>query len=349
MVKKQFDVLCFGSLTLDIFIPLAEEGPIEIEAEKKEKFLKVPLGAKIPAKYSLIQCGGGAANTAVGFSKLGLKSATFGVLGDQSYQKFLTDELEKHNIDTSYITMAKNQSSSFSIILNSWEGERTVIHRRTVCENFNKGVLLKAPNTKAIYIGHLCTSGLLESIPEWKAKNPDAVIGWNPGSTQFKEGLEHYKPILPYIDYLFINVEEGEKFTGIDPEVHPRKDYQTELFGKEIAPYAPHYDDKICDLREMAKSLLSLGVKNLIITDGKRGAQIFNHKHHYHSPPQQVPVVDTLGAGDAFAVGVFAAQIHGKTLKESITWGSYNSASVIQKFGAQPGQLKLPEIESLAS
>ena len=87
----------------------------------------------------------------------------------------------------------------------------------------------------------------------------------------------------------------------------------------------------------------------MIITDGKRGAQIFDENHHFYLPPQEVPVVDTLGAGDAFAVGVFAARLHGKSLQKAIAWGGFNSASVIQKYGAQPGQLKLPEVETLTS
>ncbi len=349
MPEKQFDVLTFGSITLDIFIPLTEDGPIDLEQKDANKFLKVPLGAKIQAKHSLIQCGGGSANTAVGFSKLGLKSATFGVLGDQSYRGFLMSELEKHNICTDYITFAKNQSSSFSIILNSWEGERTVLHRRTICENFNGDTLLKSPQTKSIYIGHVCASGLIETIPEWKAKNNGALVGWNPGSTQFKKGLDHYLTVLPHIDYLFINCEEAESFTGLKAKVYKREEFDNEKFGEEICPYVAHRSKYLCDVRPLAQRFLELGVKNVVITDGKRGAQIFNKKHHFYCPPQEVPVVDTLGAGDAFAVGVFSAAVYKKPLSEAITWGSFNSASVIQKFGAQPGQLKLPEIESVTS
>jgi len=309
----------------------------------------VPLGEKIQARHSLVQAGGGAANTAVGFAKLGLKTSVFGVIGDQSYQGFIYDQLHEHNINTDYLTVAKNQSSSFSIILNSWEGERTVLHRRTVCENFNENTLLNAPCTKALYFGHLCATGVMESIPAFKARNPKSVIAWNPGGTQFKLGFDHFKNVFPHVDFLFINREEAEAFSGLKAEVHPFADYDPKIFGKEVTPYTPHNPKLLADVRHLAKVFLKAGVKTVVITDGTRGAQVFTENEHLLSLPQEVPVVDTLGAGDSFAVGFVAASLHGENLAQQMAWGSFNAASVIQKFGAQPGQLKLPEVEALTS
>ncbi|NCP66927.1 carbohydrate kinase family protein [bacterium] len=346
---KKFDILCFGSLTLDIFIPLSEEGPIGIEntLDSPESFLKIPLGEKIQVKHSLVQAGGGASNTAVGFAKLGLKPAVFGVIGDQSYRGFMMAELALHNINTDYLTVAKNQTSSFSIILNSWEGERTVLHRRTACENFNEDTLLNAPATKALYFGHIGAKNLLEAIPAYKTKNKEAFIAWNPGSTQFKLGFDYFKPVFPEIDCLFINREEAEAFTGLKAKIHRFVDYSPELFGKEVTPYTAYKPRHLADLRLIANQFLNAGVKTVVITDGRRGAQVFTDSAHLISLPQEVPVLDTLGAGDSFAVGFVAAALHGEDLATQMAWGSFNAASVIQKFGAQPGQLKLAEIETL--
>lgn len=351
MNTKQFDILCFGSLTLDIFIPLSEEGPIALEKalDSPDAFLKVPLGEKIQVRHSLVQAGGGAANTAVGFSKLGLSPAVFGVVGDKSYRGFMLDELVEHNIAIDYLTIAKNQSSSFSIILNSWGGERTVLHRRTVCENFNDQTLLQAPSTKALYFGHLCASNIMETIPTYKAQHQEAFIAWNPGGTQFKLGFDHFESVFPDIDCLFINREEAEAFSGIKASIHHYEDCTPELFGEEVTPYQAYHPKHIADMREVAAKFLAAGVKKVIITDGRRGAQGFTATEHLLSLPQEVPVVDTLGAGDAFAVGFVAAALHGENLKQQMAWGSFNAASVIQKFGAQPGQLKLPEVEALTS
>lgn len=351
MADAQFDVLSFGSLTLDIFIPLSEDGPVQLDTPEgsPERWLKVPLGEKIQAKHSLVQAGGGAANTAVGFAKLGLKPAVFGVVGDQSYKGFILDELNEHNIVTDYLTFAKNQTSSFSIILNSWEGERTVLHRRTVCDCFNETTLLEAPSTRALYFGHLCASNIMESVPSYKAKNPNVHIAWNPGSTQFKLGFDHYKSVFPHINTLFINREEAEAFTNLKAEIYDFSEYTAERFGTMVSPYEVHEPSFLADLRPLAHVFLDAGVKTVVITDGKQGAQVFNAMQHLLSLPQAVPVVDTLGAGDSFAVGFTAAVLHGENLTHQMAWGSFNAASVIQKFGAQPGQMRLPEIEAVTS
>jgi sugar/nucleoside kinase (ribokinase family) len=218
-----------------------------------------------------------------------------------------------------------------------------------VCENFNDQTLLKAPTTKALYFGHLCAGNILESIPQFKAQHPETFVAWNPGGTQFKLGFEHYKPVFPEVDCLFINREEAEAFTGMKAEVHRFADYDEKLFGREVTPYTAYKPKHLADMREIADKFLKAGVKNVIITDGRRGAQVFTETAHLLSLPQEVPVVDTLGAGDSFAVGFVAAALHGENLAQQMAWGSFNAASVIQKFGAQPGQLKLPEVEALTS
>lgn len=348
---NQFDILCFGSLTLDIFIPLSADGSIKLKNNQASSvaYLKIPLGEKIQVKYSLVQAGGGAANTAVGFAKLGLKPAVFGIIGDQSYQGFIYDQLHKHNINTDYLTVAKNLSSSFSIILNSWEGERTVLHRRTVCDNFNKQTLLQAPQSQTLYFGHISDNNILASLSIYKRTHPLTFVAWNPGSAQFKQGFDYFKSVFPEIDYLFINREEAEAFTGLKAKLHLFESYTPEIFGTKIMPYKAYQPKFMADLRKIAQKFIQAGVKNVIITDGCQGAQVFTKTEHLLFLPQEVPVVDTLGAGDSFAVGFVAAAHYGKSLAQQMAWGSFNAASVIQKFGAQPGQLKLPEVEALTS
>ena len=51
------------------------------------------------------------------------------------------------------------------------------------------------------------------------------------------------------------------------------------------------------------------------------------------------------GAGDAFGSGFLSAVIEGKTLEESLIWGTVNSASVIGYTGAQKGLLKEKDLD----
>ncbi|MEM3738674.1 MAG: carbohydrate kinase family protein, partial [Thermoplasmata archaeon] len=59
-----------------------------------------------------------------------------------------------------------------------------------------------------------------------------------------------------------------------------------------------------------------------------------------------VPVVSTLGAGDAFTVGFISALAKGRDIETALKVGSANGASVVQQFGAKYGLLTWDEAMS---
>ena len=147
MIEK-FDICTFGSITLDLFL---ESNEIDADGD----FFKIAVGDKIKLNGVHKFVGGGAANCGVGFNKLGLKSAIFGVLGDDEEAKFIEKELAKNGVFTDYLIREKNGSSSFSVILTAKDGRRTVFHHRNTNIGFGAKTLHNAPFTRAIYIGHL--------------------------------------------------------------------------------------------------------------------------------------------------------------------------------------------------
>ncbi|MCK5460743.1 carbohydrate kinase family protein [Candidatus Gracilibacteria bacterium] len=342
-----FDIITFGSITLDILIKAPKKSPIKLLKEKTNQFFKIPLGDKIKIDESIVACGGGAANSATGFSKLGLNTAMFGVMGDKSNRGFLMHELKKAGVCTDFITFAKNETSSFSVILNAWTGDRTVFHHRTMCENFNEKTLMKTPSSRAIYVGHLYTGPdqMLSHIPEWKRKIK-GLVGWNPGKTQFKKGFSFFEEIFPSIDVLILNVEEAEGFTELVSQKIKVSDYTAEIIGEKVIANSELKIEFMSDCRNLADKFLSAGIAKVVITDGERGAQVFDGKSHFFSPSQYIQKVDTLGAGDAFSVGILSAILHDKPLHEQILWGNFASNSVIQDMGGQAGQLTLDEMKA---
>jgi sugar/nucleoside kinase (ribokinase family) len=54
---------------------------------------------------------------------------------------------------------------------------------------------------------------------------------------------------------------------------------------------------------------------------------------------EDVPVVDRLGAGDAFSSGFVAMIAKGEGIEQAITFASANSTSVVGVIGAKPGIL----------
>lgn len=345
---KKFDVCTFGSVTLDMFLPLEESDNLEIKENSHSiPVLEIPLGEKIQSEEAFMLCGGGASNSAVGFTKLGLKSAAFGIVGCDSNGRLLRSELKRSGVDTNGLVCA-DYLSSFSVILNTWDGKRTVIHHRTTSDKFNENIATKIPKTRAIYIGHLGenSEGVLQGITKYKTKNKKTIVGWNPGKTQFAKTFDHYKEFSKEVDYLILNVEEAEEFLGMKSKKVDFKNEDSEVYGKIVTGYDAYLSEKASDVRDIAEVFLKAGIKNVVITDGGNGAQIINKKEHLLISSKAANRKDTLGAGDAFSIGVIGANLHGHSLETQGVWAAKNSGSVIEKVGAQAGQLTLAEINN---
>ena len=72
------------------------------------------------------------------------------------------------------------------------------------------------------------------------------------------------------------------------------------------------------------------------LTRGKKGSVVVAGGASHEVAAQPTTVVDTTGAGDAYAAGFLAAHTRGLGLAEAGRWGSICAAEVISHFGARP-------------
>ena len=93
--------------------------------------------------------------------------------------------------------------------------------------------------------------------------------------------------------------------------------------------------------------MATLGPKIAVITDGPKGAYVFDGADVWFMPPYPdiAPPYDRTGAGDSFSSTFVSALALGKTPSEAITWAPINSMSVVQKIGAQEGLLPRANLE----
>lgn len=347
-MQKRFDICTFGSITIDFFIqsPAIEDVDIT-NTSGKQAFFLIPAGAKISLPEVFKTVGGGAANSAVGLSQLGFTSAIHGTVGKDASAQFIRAALKKHQVNTDHLASC-DQESGTSFILTSPKGRRTVFHHRSHGESVNKPSLLSAPVSRSIYISHLHETAqqMLFDLPQWKAQQGGLCV-WTPGKTQFRSGFEYFKTIFPHIDYLILNREEAEAFTQIPSKEMAFDKASSRERGEKISVNFPEHEIKtIGDVRALAKKCLNAGVQKVIITDGRNGAQFFSENQHLFVPTLAKPPFCTLGAGDAFSVGVMGAWLSGKTIETQLRWGHANAASVVNVFGAQEGLLSRKEIEN---
>lgn len=87
---------------------------------------------------------------------------------------------------------------------------------------------------------------------------------------------------------------------------------------------------------EEAAKLVAGEVALAALTRSEQGSVIIAGEARHHVQAVPTKVVDTTGAGDAYAAGFLAAWTRGLALPECGRWGSVAAAEVISHFGARP-------------
>lgn len=86
---------------------------------------------------------------------------------------------------------------------------------------------------------------------------------------------------------------------------------------------------------EAARKIASMGVCNVIITLGAKGALVFDGKHCEVVPAYKIQAVDTTAAGDVFNGALVVALSEGRTLPEAVRFACKASAISVTRVGAQ--------------
>lgn len=330
-------VFTIGSATMDVFVECDKANIVSVcSKDSNADFMSYPYGAKIDMSNFSSNLGGGGVNTAMNFANLGYDTSAIFKIGDDIYSSGILKAFEKTNVNLDYIIQDKSLSTGFSIILVSFQGDRTVLANRGA----NALIDIKDINFDALkdadmlYIAPLNgdSNKILEPLVNFAHKN-DIRVFFNAGTTSLKKGFEDIKKILCTSNVVVMNKEEATMCTGI----LVRPDTKTERFSDEIIHP---------DIKEMLKKLKVADYQIIVITDGKKGAYAYTGKKFFYCPTYPSDVVSTLGAGDAFA-STFCATM-GRThfdIGKSLMYASVMSASVVSSFGATEGLISFDEIE----
>jgi len=131
-------------------------------------------------------------------------------------------------------------------------------------------------------------------------------IAFNPSNYQAKKGKRFLGKMLKSTDVLVLNKEEAALLLKKDGSI-----------------------------KELMIGLLMCGPKIAVITDGKNGAYCSDGINIYRIKPRKTKILETTGAGDAFASG-FIAGLHKKEdIILALKVGMENARSVISHYGAK--------------
>ena len=88
------------------------------------------------------------------------------------------------------------------------------------------------------------------------------------------------------------------------------------------------------NISESASAILDMGLDTVVIKKGSNGAELFTRNEHFAVGAYPIQkVVDPTGAGDTFGGGLISALACGKTLTDSLIYGSSLASLCVEGFG----------------
>ncbi len=332
-----YDFITIGSATQDVFVQSDVASIVSVsQIAKKSEFMSFPYGAKTEIADFSKNLGGGAVNTATNFANLGFKTSTIIKLGYDELNSIIKLKLAQSGVDIMNVIDSKKHLTGFSIVLVSFQGDRTVLaHRGANAFVDEDEVNFDAiKNSRWVYVSPLSGSSnkILDKIAKFCEENK-INLAVNAGTTALKKGEKYFSKILKTAQIVVMNKEEASLVT----KIQVRPDTKEQKFSNdEIHP----------DIVLMLKSLRGNTDAVVVITDGKHGVYCYDGKKIYICPIFPAQVVSTLGAGDAFSsTFCAAADKFNWDIEKALKYASVNSASICTHFGAQDGFLKFCEIE----
>jgi len=239
------DVLCVGHASYDLVFSVAKH------PDSDEKVFA----------DALISCGGGpAANAAIAVSKLGLKSAFAGYLGNDLYGDQHNQEFEQHSVNTDCLIQGKNPTPLSTIIVKP-DGKRALIN----------------------YKGS--TTALSSNTIDFSRLKPKVILfdGHEPHISLALIDSNHFHDIPTVLDAGSLH-EGSEKLAN-------KVDYLV-ASEKFACQYAGDVKTALKQLAKIAPSVvITLGDKGLIWQRGIETGQL---------KAFPTKAIDTTGAGDAF-------------------------------------------------
>lgn len=348
------DFITIGSATQDIFIESDLGKILDLKAlNGKDSFLCFDYGAKVEIDKLRFDIGGGAINTCINFANLGFNTATIVKMGNDLNSQVILSRLKDNKVDTSLLTQTNEFKTGFSVILNSFEGDRTVLAHRGANSHISKKEIPwnSVKNTKWLYIAPLSGDSnlVLDELAEF-ARNNSINLALNPGTTQLKRGLDNMKKVLSTAQVLVMNSSEASEITKIPESMQYIDALHKDLDNEdEENPYENIANEPwIISVYKMLFDLKAYGPKLVAITKGSKGVVAFDGNEFYLVPTFPVKVVSTLGAGDAFASTLTASILkYDWDIEKALSLASINSSAIIQSFGAQNGLKSFDELESI--
>jgi len=289
-----------------------------------QEWLVFELGSKIVSRNVVYTCGGGAANTAVSFSKLGFKTGILSSIGNDASAQMLVQQFKKQKVDISLLQQQPSYTA-MSFIVTGGRKKEHVIFKHQLANDLLKvsQAELKKINCQWYYVSSLSGDRWQNNLTAiyQNAKSKKIKVAWNPGQIQLDAGFKILKKYLSQTEVLLLNRREASQLVSSSGV-------------------------KTSDYEKLAKTILSWGVKIVSITEGDKGAYLATVNFHKFLKAFKVKEQNTTGAGDAFGSSLIGGLIlYNYDLDKAQRLAMARSTEVVRRVGAQAGLVSLKDLK----
>lgn len=334
---SSYKLVCLGNPLLDLQAKVEKDYLQKYDLKDNDAILAdtkhMPIFQELIKRDDLVLVAGGAAqNTARGAQYiLPPKSVVyFGSVGKDIYAERLNQANEEYGLITKYQIQSNISTGKCAALIHNHD--RSLVTDLAAANHFTPDHLQKLENWEIIenagfyYIGgfHLTVSPpAIKLLGEHASKNnKPLILNFSaPFIPQFfKQQLDE---ILPYVDYVIANESEAAAYS----ESHDLKTTNIVEIAKQVAKL-PKENNQIS-----RTVIFTQGLDPTITVTYDINKDSFDIQQYPVKELDKEKVVDTNGAGDAFAAGFVASLVQGKNLPQSIDVGQWAAALSIQEVG----------------
>ena len=265
-----------------------------------------------------VDYGGKGSNQAVGCARLGAKVSFVAKIGKDAFGEMALCLYRDEDIDTGHVQQTADDPTGVGfIIVDANSGHNCI----TIDPGANE--LLSASDVSRCFANAGSPAVVLTQLEIPVAAAAAAMADGRASGAVTILNPAPVRPlpasVLQLVDVLTPNETEARLLAGIEP-------------GASIEP------------EKLARELIHLGVKHVVLTLGERGALIVTSSAATHIPAIAVSAVDTTGAGDAFNAGLAMALACGADLEDAGRFAVVTGGLSVKREGVIPS---LPHAEEV--
>ncbi len=302
-------MLSIGSALVDVTIVVEEDflkrenlpkgGMTLVDAVRSKQLLDL-----FPESKKKLSPGGAAANVASAFAHCGGASGFIGKVGTDAMGDYFKRECEADGVR--FFELRTTEPTGVVICFLTQDGQRTFATYLGAASTMKPSELPLMDQAKLILIEAYLSFNqeLFLHILQTAKKNKQQIALDLASFTVVQQNLDLFKKVLREdVDIVFANEDESRAFTGLSPQ-------------KSVEVFAA-----LCDIA--------------VVKEGGLGSYIARGTKVVNIPANPVIVVDTNGAGDAYAGGVLFGLMNGFPLEIAGKIGAKAGSLMVSQWGAR--------------